>query len=810
MKKVISIVLIIMTFILTIGTVGCSTVEDVYINNNSALQTPPAESETYKNFFEDDRIVNQWEDYGIGDPFIYRFDGYYYLCCSTKAGRYGVKAWKSTDLMNWEPVDNGVSKKGYIVSDDVVESYDAYASEVYYLDGVFYLVESSNGKGHYVLSSTSPEGPFELISEGRIDNKIDGSFYMDINGKMVLFSANGTVDAAYMSDDMTSADDKVALTNCNMSGWTEGPELLTRNGIRYYFYTGNGVTQRAYRINYSYGSAEKSIFEDDITVGQNVLINTDDDWYGLGHGCVVMGPDLDSYYLGFHTSYSEGNSGGRRFSIGRLLFNGTDVVMQHTGLYDNIVPTLADYSEYDSSKLTKESGFLLSNASHEDAFTVEFNFKGTDKLVFSYQDSNNYGYVIFDGSKIEIHAVENGNDTLRGSCNSYRSYNTSVFHAIRIGYKDGLMDVTFDYQEIANDIEVGSFVGGKTGYSENLSYKGSLIFNNTAHGDSDKEAVKMENIPSTTYDYALSNISEGSGIRSARQTLVKDITENTYEMNLEVAGDYATYLVNVTESGTFGLDMVLDCKHYGKTIGVQVDGGAVTKWTIPDYSAYAYDGYLRTKVADLNLEKGNHYITIWNVEEAFAFQMMYCEKNYSVAGTVYEHDLKTYPEYGIGYPTFLDSTDEGLVTSNMARYLCTFGNGTLEDLELSCDITLSGENGTGTLGLVIAADNWAFNNTDLDNYKSIQGDYFALNNTKVTIIISDYQYSDETCRDIFMFETGRTYNIKAVKSGKVLTMYVDGEKVLETFDPMGRTRGYCGLYSNFIGGVFSNLTIKTL
>lgn len=311
MKKVISIVLIIMTFILTIGTVGCSTVEDVYINNNSALQTPPAESETYKNFFEDDRIVNQWEDYGIGDPFIYRFDGYYYLCCSTKAGRYGVKAWKSTDLMNWEPVDNGVSKKGYIVSDDVVESYDAYASEVYYLDGVFYLVESSNGKGHYVLSSTSPEGPFELISEGRIDNKIDGSFYMDINGKMVLFSANGTVDAAYMSDDMTSADDKVALTNCNMSGWTEGPELLTRNGIRYYFYTGNGVTQRAYRINYSYGSAEKSIFEDDITVGQNVLINTDDDWYGLGHGCVVMGPDLDSYYLGFHTSYSEGNSGGK-------------------------------------------------------------------------------------------------------------------------------------------------------------------------------------------------------------------------------------------------------------------------------------------------------------------------------------------------------------------------------------------------------------------------------------------------------------------------------------------------------------------
>ena len=134
----------------------------------------------------------------------------------------------------------------------------------------------------------------------------------------------------------------------------------------------------------------------------------------------------------------------------------------------------------------------------------------------------------------------------------------------------------------------------------------------------------------------------------------------------------------------------------------------------------------------------------------------------------------------------------------------------LEDLEISCDITMTGENGSGTLGLVIAADNWAFNNTDLDNYKSIQGGYFALNTTKVTIIRSNYQYSDETCRDIYMFETGETYNIKAVKSGKVLTMYVNGEKVLETFDPMGRTRGYCGLYSNFIEAVFSNLKIKTL
>ncbi len=814
MKNVAKTISLILSMLILLGATSCAwintPVEDIIISGNSALQTPPEESETYKNFFRDDRIENQWENYGIGDPFIYRFDGIYYLICSTKAGCYGVKGWQSKDLINWEPVDNGVTKKGYIVSDDVKASYDAYASEVYYLDGVFYLVESSNGKGHYVLASTSPDGPFEVISDGTIDNKIDGSLYMDVNGKMVLFTANGTLDAAYMSDDMKTASDKIALANCNMSGWTEGPELLTRNGVRYYFYTGNGVTQRAYRINYSYGSAEKSIFEDDIKVGKNVLLNTDSEWCGLGHGCVVMGPDLDSYYLGFHNIYTDGNNEGRRFNIGRLLFNGTDVVMQHTGLYDNIVPNLPDYSEYDSANLTSENGLLLSTSAHGDSFTVEFNFTGTGKLVFSYVDASNYGYVTFDGETIEIHAVVNGTDTLRGSCKTYRTYRTDVFHEIRIGYGNGLMDVSFDYQEIANDIEVGEFAGGRTGYSESFEYKGSLIFNNTSHGDSDKEAVKMENIPAVSYDNTLSNFSDASGVEASRETLANDIPEGTFDLKLGRVGDYATYLINVTESGTFGLDMVLSSKYYGKTVGIQVDGGTVTKWTIPDYSSYAYDGYFRTKIADLNLEKGNHYITVWNVEDEFGFEMMYLEKNYSVSGTVYEHDLKTYPEFGIGYPTFFDSTDDGLKTTNMARYLCTFGNGTLEDLEISCDITMTGENGSGTLGLVIAADNWAFNNVDLDNYKSLQGDYFAFNNTKVTIIKSNYQYSDESCRDIFRFETGKTYNIKAVKSGKVLTMYVDGEKVLETFDPMGRTRGYCGLYSNFIEAVFSNLKIKTL
>ncbi len=794
--------------------VGCSSEvhENVEFVSNPELKNVPVEFETYQNTFLEDRLEGQWgNNYGLGDPYIYRFNGVYYLICSTQYGQKGVKGWKSVDLMNWEPVDNGVNKRGYIVSDSIDESFDAWASEVYYLDGTFYLVESRNGKGHYVMKSDSPEGPFEVLTDQMIDNNIDGSMYMDIDGRMVLLTADSYMAAAYFADDMKSVGDKELLRNVTMSGWTEGPELITVNGIRYYFFTGNGVTQKAYRMDYCFNSADKSITDQNsIQQGKNVLLNTEDDWYGLGHGCLIMGPDLDSYYMGYHNSFSEGNNTGRRFNLSRLLFNGTDVMMQHTGLYDNIVPSLADYVEADFTRLTKSEELLLSSDATKDSFTIEFNVAGSGKMIFSYQDHKNYGYIDFNGNTLSIHKVSDGQDEVKANVPTYRSFNTEVLHAIRIGYKDGLMDVSFDSQEIANDVEVGEFRGGKVGYTDSYAIKGCLTFNNTAQGDSDKKTAKQENIPATSYDLALSHLTENSGIVAVENTIPQDVLDGSFEMKLANKGDYATYLEYVTETGSYGLDMVTSYADYGKTIGIQIDGGDIMKWTIPDYSNQLYKGYFKDKVADLYLEKGNHYITLISLEDEFSFQMLYCEKNYSTSGTEYVHDLKSYPDKGIQYPTFMNSTEDGLVTTNTARYLCTFGNGTLEDVEMSCDIKITGDNGTGTLGIVLACDDWALNNVDLDNYKSIRGYYCALNTNKITIIKSNYQYSDETCRDIYQFKTGETYNIKAIKQGKVITMYVNGTKVLETFDPMGRTRGYCGLYSNHMEVTFSNLKIKTL
>lgn len=795
-----------MSLLFCLTSCGGNTPIKVTIQNNNDLQTIQNESEKYENIFLEDRIPNQWNQYGIGDPFIYRFNGYYYLLCSTKGTERGVKGWKSLDLMHWEEVQNGVNKKGFVVDPSIDESFDAWASEVYYLDGTFYLVASRHGEGHYVYTSTSPEGPFKLISN-RIDDSFDGSMFMDIDGKMVmLYRGLGNVYAKYFSDDMRSVGENIVISNTSLVGNTEGPEYLVKDGVRYYFYTGNGVTQRAYRVDYSYSPINNNTFQNSpVKQAHNVLLNTDDDFYGLGHCCVFMGPDLDSYYMGFHNSYKEGNYEGRRFNLGRMLFNGTEVSMQHIGLYDNIVPNLPDYQSLDEANLETVDSFKLSKDSTKESFTVEYNFVGNGKNIFSYQDNKNYGYASFDGDKIEIHQVKDGQDSLKGSINTYRKYKLDCMHTLRLGYKNGLMDVSFDYQEIANDVQVGTFSAGKVGYNS-FSKVGALTFNNTAQGDSDKEVEKQENIPANSYNQNLSKLTN-SKIIPTDTSRDQNIVQGSYQMEL-TPGDYATYVDYVSENGSYGLDMVVPSTSMGKTIGVQIDGKTIYKYTIP----YEEQGnnYLRLKIADLKLTKGNHNITIVSFEETFHYQMMYLEKNYNVEGTTYEADLKSYPENGVSYPTFFNKDDDGFYSENNSRYLVTFGNGGFEDLEMSVKISLTGINGTGTVGLVLCADNWAFNNIDLDNYNSIQGYYFAINSNKVQIILSNYQYSDESCRDIVTLENDVPFILKAVKKGKKLSLFVNDQKLLETFAPMGRTRGACGIYANNTSARFNDVKIKIL
>ena len=89
------------------------------------------------------------KDIDYGDPFIYRFNGEYYLFAT---GANTIKTqghvYKTKDLINYTYLGQ--------FSDDEV-SKGAFAPEIIYAYSYFYLATSPLGRGHYIFRSKNIE-----------------------------------------------------------------------------------------------------------------------------------------------------------------------------------------------------------------------------------------------------------------------------------------------------------------------------------------------------------------------------------------------------------------------------------------------------------------------------------------------------------------------------------------------------------------------------------------------------------------------------------------------------------------------------
>jgi len=151
----------------------------------------------------------------LRDPCVLAYDGKYYAVGT------GYSMRVSDDLYNWsEPWQflgpNGPANPAY---DGIA---DHWAPELYYYNGAFYIfgAYTSASTGHLgmgVFRCDTPEGPYDLISDGHVTpdnwNSCDGTLYVDENGDpwMIFgtsmdrgFDANAVMAASKMSADLTS------------------------------------------------------------------------------------------------------------------------------------------------------------------------------------------------------------------------------------------------------------------------------------------------------------------------------------------------------------------------------------------------------------------------------------------------------------------------------------------------------------------------------------------------------------------------------------------------------------------------------
>jgi xylan 1,4-beta-xylosidase len=329
--------------------------------------------QVYQNPFVLDQ---EWEDYGIGDPYVLRFNGKYYLYCSTKDKRVGVKAWSSDDLVNWR-------YEGLVTEEPVSEG--AYAPEVVYWNGAFYMYTSPAGKGHYVLQSDKPTGPFVKKTDN-LGYTIDGSVFIDDDEKWYFTHAKfGGIMISSMSDPYTIEAGK--QLNASLGHWTEGSMIIKRNGRYFITYTGNHVFSKGYRVNYGVNHESPS---GTYTIPENnpILISTANDFNGLGHSATVMGPDLDSYYIVYHNLIGRSAEGPpvRKLNLDRLVFNGDKMsVLGPTHGTPQEAPRMPEFhdelgtvpSSDKWEKISPSGGgeALLTRIDTGSSYTAEYNFQ---------------------------------------------------------------------------------------------------------------------------------------------------------------------------------------------------------------------------------------------------------------------------------------------------------------------------------------------------------------------------------------------------------------------------------------------------
>ncbi|MBQ6020369.1 MAG: family 43 glycosylhydrolase [Clostridia bacterium] len=177
----------------------------------------------------------QTKDILVRDPYVVVYQGKYYMFGTGLARGRGYGVCTSRDLMHWS------ERKNVFTADSGFDGCaDFWAPECHYYKGAFYLFatyrsEASGKRGVAVFRCDTPDGQYEMISDGHITPKdidcIDGTLYIDKSGKPWIVYVNewtsspdgiGEMAACRLNDELTQRVGKpILLFRANGHIWTD-------------------------------------------------------------------------------------------------------------------------------------------------------------------------------------------------------------------------------------------------------------------------------------------------------------------------------------------------------------------------------------------------------------------------------------------------------------------------------------------------------------------------------------------------------------------------------------------------------------
>ena len=409
-------------------------------------------------------LTDLWDGREIGDPFLMRHDGRFYLYCSSHSHLPGIKCWVSEDMIRFDYY-------GFVCTDE--RTIGAYAPEVAYNAGKFWMVTSPRGSGHYLLRSASPLGPFEVVSDN-LGNGIDGSIFVDDDGRSWFYRSSHQGIRVHAMPTPGEIDVRNKPIEASWLGhWTEGPMVIKRDGRYFLTDTGNHVCCRGYHVDYTVSRAGADHGYRRLRDGM-LLLETRDEYHALGHSSTCVGPDMDTMYIVYHKNIigEHNNPLHRSLCMDRLSFNGDRMYTNATWWYQKThrqpVCVSRDGAGLVAGLLPVETGAT---------YTAEINVRLTAEA----------GSVCFSGEKLTIRRDRSWTLSTGDSGTFPSNVDTDALITVKISLHNGLLVLCVNGMEFLR--KQTDLAGGRIGVGEGCE-PSFIGFSDVAQGSAESTADK--------------------------------------------------------------------------------------------------------------------------------------------------------------------------------------------------------------------------------------------------------------------------------------------------------------------------------
>lgn len=804
---------------------GCGKSSDARRDSSIDFSNPLNEGEQAYEFVEKETYINYLtieQDMGelqptdnslaIGDPFVLRYNGMYYMYPSSSGGtekERGIRVFVSEDMVNW--TYRGFAAEGYAAT-------YGWAPEVVYYNGTFYMVTGPNGTSHYVLASDNPLGPFTPVSED-LGSGIDGSLWIGDDGTMYFLyapEANGGLQGVAVFDPETGTLGRAADLLTYLGGrFAEAPTLFERNGIMFLTYNGQTTKSEGYRGGYSYNLTRNPM--DVFTVPENNILTLNASgkgYYAAGLTGNVIGPNLDSWYAVYHIVTNFSNPFWREMCIDQVVTNGAQAMMNGLTYTPVAMPERPDFEVRD----VKE-GFL-SEKGTEEIYTIEYNVTPHDRneleFLFAYDNEKNYTSVRWNQTQgvLKLVNVENGRETeLAGS--DVPGLLTDVLHTIRI---EKGADEIIVYMDTMKKLEASAdgITAGKIGVKGNAEYS-YLAFSNDAFGSSDFETIK--NVPASfaavhylkgeNRGWSIKNakVKEGGVRQNERENTNRNEDDLSNSLILDTSGDWVKYALCAAEESYYGLSGRVTASSAGTQIQVIIDATDIYTITVPE-TGTDEASFINVMLSQFWLSEGNHTLKIRLVSGCLEVQTFELEQtnpikvDYEDALNEIRHDLYSYDgDWAIADEAHVAAGE----SSRYPAYMCI--GGTLTDCNIEVEVAvkdlLSGAFG----GIRFRADEICPTRTGENDY-AFQGYYLTISGTQLQLMRCNYdELILDTVRVDFNQDEYHKFRISAVNNH--IQIYLDDNKeaIMDVYDHNAFLSGQVVLIAQGMEIGFKNLKI---